>query len=590
MEALGWAASLVIASAAVASGAQLLGHAYLRYVADRFVWMSRDALWMTPLATSVIITCAAAIAAVAMRLVRPALIRPVVGATCLSLAAFSALLPLRNIHPLALFWVALGLGVRSYFAFRDAPARMAVQTRRAAALCSALLLAIIMTEWVARARSANPRGPVATAPAQQSPNIIVLILDTVRAASMSLYGWEIPTTPQLAQLAGESTVYQNAIAPSAWSLPSHASMFTGVRSGLLNTDPKHPVRLTTPTLAEALRDRGYSTGAFTANLFYTTYESGMMQGFDIVDDYRVTPTEIVLHANLMQLPFVRMMIRARSLGDVARAFKAATATMPREPVHVQRNAANVLAAFQKWRSGVSGRPYMAFINLFDAHGEMPAPPTHNPALAGRRGAEGDYERRISYIDAEIGRVLADLRSAGALDNTMLIISSDHGEQFGEHRLIGHGNSLYMPLLRIPLLVRLPGAFPAGQRLDGPLSLTDLPATVASVVGLAPGAFPGNPWPRSPVPDSARPAALAEVGRMIEWDGPAEKGALAAIVTQNHLLIERSDGVRELFDLRRDPAEQTNLAMTEVGVQLTRTLREQMHSVKTGRHETTSSPK
>ncbi len=451
-------------------------------------------------------------------------------------------------------------------------------------LGSAVLLSIVLAEAGFRARTADVAGPVAAAPSEHLPNIIVLILDTVRATSLSLYGWEAETTPHLAQLASESTVYDLAIAPSSWSLPSHASMFTGVRTGLLNGDPDHPVRLTTRTLAQVLRDRGYATGAFTANLFYTTYESGMMQGFDVVDDYRVTPREILLHANVMQLPIVRNTMRARSLRDLGMALKSSLEPMPRESRHVMRNAANVLDAFRAWESGVRDRPHMAFINLFDAHGEMPVPPSDNSALAGRRGEEGDYERRIAYMDAEIGRLIADLRTSHSLDNTLFIVTSDHGEQFGEHGLIGHGNSLYMPLLRVPLLVRLPRAFPAGERIDSPLSLTDLPATVASVVGLPSDVFPGSPWPRGSEIRSHGTAVLAEVGQMPTWGGPAEDGALAAIVTPQHLLIERTDGMRELFEFRRDPDERTNLAATRQGKQLTRTLRDWMQLLKGARHD------
>ena len=146
--------------------------------------------------------------------------------------------------------------------------------------------------------------------------MLIVVLDTVRAASMSLYGYDRDTTPELKRWAAEGVTFDWAFSTAPWTLTSHATMFTGLYPNQFVGDFERPVSTPAPMLAEMFRSRGHVTGGFVANLPYTSYESGLTRGFVHYDDYRVTPRQAVLHSWIAHTPLFRGIVGSRSINDL----------------------------------------------------------------------------------------------------------------------------------------------------------------------------------------------------------------------------------------------------------------------------------
>ncbi len=184
-----------------------------------------------------------------------------------------------------------------------------------------------------------------------------------------------------------------------------------------------------------------------------------------------------------------------------------------------------------------------------------------------------YDASLVYLDEQVTALLDELARRRVLDDTIVVITSDHGEEFGEHGVFDHGYTLYRQALQVPLVIVGAQRVPSGHRVGASVSLRDVPATIVDVVGLGPGApFPGNSltsfWsmPAEIARRSERPsdALLSEVSRVSDqpqWF-PASKGAMKGLVHQGFHYIRNGDGREELYDVERDPAELRNLAATE----------------------------
>jgi arylsulfatase A-like enzyme len=173
---------------------------------------------------------------------------------------------------------------------------------------------------------------------------------------------------------------------------------------------------------------------------------------------------------------------------------------------------------------------------------------------------------LAELDAELGRLFAELERRGLLDNTIIIVSSDHGEQFGEHSVMGHGNSLYLPVLHVPLLIRFPGSVPRGASVSRPVSLRDLPATIADLSGLGRQVtFPGRSLARFWSGDSAAAAGPDTLLMTVEYNprlpkgNPIDRGSMRAVVLDTLHYILNGDRREELYRLRQDPDERHDLA-------------------------------
>jgi arylsulfatase A-like enzyme len=398
----------------------------------------------------------------------------------------------------------------------------------------------------------------------------------------------------LAALAARGARFDRAVAPSPWTLPSHASMFTGRWPWELSVGIDRALDGRYPTLAEYLGARGYATGGFAANTVFCTTEYGLARGFGHFEDFVVSPLDTIRSSALGWL------ICRRLVTPIDRLYAAAG----REPVHpleqpaYRKSADEVNGAALSWIADQRDVPFFAFLNYLDAHDPylVPAdadrPFTRRPATPAERRtlrdwvgetprprtaeevrlARDSYDDCLAYLDGRIGRLLAGLERLGRLEDTVIVVTSDHGEHFGEHArdglpLVGHRQSVYQPEVHVPLVIVAPGRVAAGTAVPGAVSLRDLPATVVDLVGLRDGSpFPGRSLVR-PASGSAERggdnAALAEFSPSLDRPPTLRyqtgaPGLMRAVVTDGAAYVT-SDGREELYDLRDDPAESTDLA-------------------------------
>ncbi|HEX4935526.1 MAG TPA: sulfatase [Gemmatimonadaceae bacterium] len=555
-------------------------------VLAQFVWSSRDVLWMAPLGYL------ALFGALAVPLAIVAALRPrwmPAGAVLFifaALTAFSIGLLFPRIHWLASLALALGAGFRlAQWAGDDASRRARRAWRWAtAALGLVILLGGAAMRGTRAAREARAIAG-ATAASPEAPNVLYIILDTVRARSMGIYGGPAATTPELARLAGEGALFRHAFATAPWTLPSHATLLTGKDVAALDAAWLVPLDDSTPTLAEAFAAKGYVTAGFVANHFYTAWETGLDRGFARYDDYRTTFRQVLLSTALLQTGVASRLAAARSWGERLRAL--ASFDWPLHPSFYsdRKDAPMVVDEFLRWQASLADRRFMAFLNFYDAH-EPYDPPRD---IARQFGDPSDpyvrYLGAIAWIDRELGRLVRELARRGTLDRTVLVVTSDHGEQFGEHGLKGHGNSLYLPVLHVPLVIRYPARVPAGTVVEPPVSLRDLPATVLALAGQATGSpLPGVSLAGTWDGGAPRPSPILAEVRQEEGDrltndaGPLTRGDLRSATGDSLHFIRNGDGVEEVYDFRADTAESRNLAPTRGGDPATVLLRERVRAM------------
>jgi arylsulfatase A-like enzyme len=415
-----------------------------------------------------------------------------------------------------------------------------------------------------------------------SRNVVLIVWDTVRAPNLSLYGYERDTTPNLTKWAKKGVRYARAVVPAPWTYPSHSSFFTGLWPYKLNSQWNFTLDATYPTLAEHLASRGYQTVGFVANTRGCSYETGLDRGFAAYEDYPLTP-RFLLGRTVAGTWILKKLLGRGDFYDA-------------KWIDLQsRDASGINGAFLEWlRRGRRDRPFFAFLNYFDAHSPYVPPAKYAGRFGMRPELPVDYEllfdiprlgmsknwRRnfvmsrdryddcIASLDDQLGLLLESLKDQGLLDNTLVIITSDHGESFGDHRVLGHGATLYLDQTLVPLVILSPGA-PAGRTVTTPVSLRDLPATIVDQLSLSTGSpFPGQSlavlWSTSPgkVPPRITPA-LSEMAQAPAFRSE-QKGKLTRALLQMSLLapgwhyIRDVVGPEQLYDLNRDSSELHNL--------------------------------
>lgn len=448
-------------------------------------------------------------------------------------------------------WVALGILLLGLLTSRLAERGWVTK------LAWTLVLALASVSWAGyqvrslwiepAAKRTASSGPVAT-----HPNVILVVLDTVRADHLSLYGYRRKTSPNLDALAAESLVFDHAIASGNYSLPSHASLFTG----LLPSQHGAHQRFGGGDLAESFRrtDSGLSgevetlasqlggmksvTGGLSANYAYLAAWTGLQQGFDAFDD---RPKRL-LGYHPFSFPFLRRLVRPTMRPEERSEWDGGYVT----------RAGSHFAA-------VAREPFFLFLNYLDAHD--PYIPRDGHIFRGD-GLGSDvrpipaYDSEIAYTDAAFGRLVAELQQNSVLDRTILVVTSDHGEFFGEHGFAFHKAGAYEGVLHVPLLVRYPKALRSG-RVQRPFGLHEVHRLILDLVAGRP-----TTW----VDDHAdEPRVLAQVWGKVTADDPiAGAQSLdpdANIVYRGSFkLIDRREGADEMYYLAADPNEAHNLLL------------------------------
>jgi arylsulfatase A-like enzyme len=374
----------------------------------------------------------------------------------------------------------------------------------------------------------------------EQPNVVLVTFDTTRADRLGCYGYPLPTSPNLDRLAGESLLYRRACSTSSWTLPSHASLFTGkftVSHGA-EMDPEGPLRLGQLlekdawkhyrarglaqgelTLAALARTAGYATGGVVGGPWMKKAFT-LGTGFEFYDDSGITDV-------------------GRSAEDVTRSALA-------------------------WVRENAKRPFLLFLNYYDPHSPYDPPdefvrsflPNGKPPVGQRLPAEkqGLYDAEIRYADHHFGRLLEELRASGLYDRSLVVVTADHGELLGEHGSWGHGISLYEGEIHVPLLVKYPRGELSPAVRDERVSLVDVFALVLERLGIP---LPGGVQGRVP-PKLDHPI----VGEVYPLRTHSKKGDWRVIYDGSFKYMWSSLGDHKLFDLSKDPDEVENLALRD----------------------------
>jgi arylsulfatase A-like enzyme len=553
--------------------------------------LNQHALWMIPLSHLIIcVPCALLSAAVAWCTRRRFFAKIGVYGLCF-VSALSLLLTYRGLSTIAYCTLAGGV------ACQLAPLALR-QIRRPSSMAAGSF--VLMAGLVGDLCSVNSGGasigarPAQSAPAG-APNVLFIVLDTVRAQSLSLSGYPRNTSPNLVELARQGVRFDQARAPAAWTLPSHASMFTGRWPHELSTRPDRPLDATHPTLAEYLRDHGYATAGFVANTYFCSRWYGLGRGFVHYEDVALVPVEILRSSVLGRYLF-------KKLGPANRNRPNA--------YFDRKDAITINEEVISWlTSERGGRPFFAFLNYYDAHDPYLSPesaahhfgvqPSSKDDLAKLRDwlrvslkpvsphmkelALDCYDNCIADLDLHLGKLFRTLDASGLLANTLVVITADHGEGFGEYGEFGHGQSLHRDVMNVPLLVVLPKTIPGGRVVTEAVCLRDLPATVVDLLGLAQQSpFPGRSLARHWASE-ARHARVAEepiLGETADETSAIPIGAKTArsLLADGKLYIRTKAGREELYDVVADPAESKNLAGTPPAEPLLLQFRQTMRQI------------
>jgi arylsulfatase A-like enzyme len=469
-------------------------------------------------------------------------------------------------------------------------------------LAASLWVGDRVTGWREASRPLPPPG---------SPNILLIVLDSVVADHLGVYGYDRPTSPTIDELARKGIRFDAAQAAASWTLPSHATMFTGKWPHQLSAGWYTPLDAAEPTLAEVLGSQGYATAGFVANQWYCGSDSGLGRGFTVYRDY-VFPhltafgMAVLVKRSIECLPYLGDFLSglletpgpSRSLRYAAGLFRGN-----------RIEATMVDDLFLDWLSsrpaaGRPARPFLAFLNFADAHYpyQLSRMGLHRFGGRPRTAYEQDviknwwlldkrqlsaqelamardaYDSCIAHIDEHLGRLWDALGRRGMLDRTWVIIASDHGESFGEHAgIFCHGTSLYQTELHVPLIVVPPAGGPSARVVAERVSLREIAATIVDLAG-CPGRSPfsgeslvrfwrdpGRSAPAGAADKNTPAPALAEVVPNDPLDpDPARllkpRWPLAALTDGDWSYIRREGEIHEeLFRLHEDPRERHDLA-------------------------------
>jgi arylsulfatase A-like enzyme len=432
-----------------------------------------------------------------------------------------------------------------------------------ALLLYAIAIPIVRRTTERRALAALPPGP-------KAPNVLIVVWDAARHLDLSLYGYERQTTPNLDKFAAGGVVFERAFSTAPWTLPSHASMLTGRYPHEMTAGHRQPLDASFPMLSEALSARGYATGGFVGNLFFLQTDFGLARGFTTYD---ARPPFTL--ASVLSTWFL-----AKTTYEAIAAWRGDHGEL------VRRRASHVNDDLTAWIARRGDRPFFAFVNYFDAH-EPYLPPAPFDTLFSSRSARywhaelprpytpeelrqlrDTYDAGIRYMDFELQRLLDRLKEMGELDRTVVVVTADHGEEFGEHdpSLVAHSLTVHTTSTLVPMVVWYPPRLAGGLRLTAPVSLRDIPATVMDLTGAPDGhAFPGVSLARYAGDSAVREAPTPRVavverkktGELPPWT--ANNGNMYSVIDSTHQYIVDAQKKEHLFNLTDDLWERNDLA-------------------------------
>ncbi len=425
-------------------------------------------------------------------------------------------------------------------------------------------VACFVVAWASSALfpSPGPRHLAAAAVAQnppvterrQSPPVILISVDTLRADRLSCYGYKGLATPRIDRMAEGGTLFAQVSSQVPLTLPSHASLLTSTypfANGI--EDNGEQLAPNAVTLGSVLKSQGYRTAAFVGG-FVLDRRFGLDQGFDLYDS-----------------PFNLRRQAGKDPGDI------------------KRFGEDVTAAATRWLEQNADRPFFVFLHLYDLHTPYELPPAER-----RRGSS--YEAELGYVDEVLGKFWDFLEQRGLSSRALVVFTSDHGESLGEHGEGTHGYFIYQSTLRVPLIIHGPAGSgsepgpsehgPAARRVDEPVSLLDVAPTVLQLVGVArPREFQGRslvglmgPMGLTGSPNSAaRKSAAAEeiYSESLYAHNHFGTSALRSLRAGRYKYVEAPRP--EFYDLASDPSETQNLYASQKS--LAATFRDQLAALR-----------
>lgn len=427
---------------------------------------------------------------------------------------------------------------------------------------------------------------------QNAPNILVIVIDTLRADHLSSYGYPRHTSPTIDRLAKQGVVFENAISPSSWTQPAHASLLTGRYPHEHGADN---ARLDDrfPTIAEELQGLGYRTAAFSANFEVFNKIDGFGRGFIHFEDYYQSFRNFAV--NSFYGRFVEYYLLHR-LFNMPYRFD-------------RRLAEDINRSALKWVDQDREHPFFVVLNYYDVHAPYIPPQPYRSMFSDKHEPGGrintdwgmdqiymgltpndiqdeidSYDGAIAYIDNQIQALVTELDQRGLLDDTAIFILSDHGESFGEHDLLEHHNSLYREIIRVPLIIWMSGVIPKRNRIETPVSLVSLAVTWIDIAGEDGGNVFPNPslshfWETSSQSEYWPPPLSESV--QVWWVPPQHlsfHGAMKSVYAPELHYINHEKFSEELYAWQTDPREGENLARNPVNQPLINELRQYLGSV------------
>jgi len=381
-------------------------------------------------------------------------------------------------------------------------------------------------------------GVITTAAAEPQPrNVVLISIDTLRADHLGIYGYTRPTSVQIDRIFGErGLTVERMFSNATTTLPGHAAMLFGLSPSVALEPSGNVERIVAPStsLAEVLRAYGFRTAAFTENAWLTA-DLGFVRGFETYVEEREPGTGKAV------------------IGHVRQTFDAG------------------LTWIKRHRDG----PFFVFLHTYQVHSPYTPPaafdslfptPT-NPSQT--RSDLDNYDRELVYTDEEVGKLIHDLTNLGLLEHTLLILTSDHGEEFGEHGYRYHGPTLHDEVLRVPLLMLAPGLLPQSVRRPGPMSLVDLAPTILGLLqypipqsfhgrNMASHISTGSEVDHQPIfSETHVPFAISAGENPSTWVPPA-----FAVTLWPHRVVSYNtkQGIAyERYNLETDPLENKNIA-------------------------------
>jgi arylsulfatase A-like enzyme len=434
--------------------------------------------------------------------------------------------------------------VRWFYKHEDAAWRF--QRQRVARVVAAAVLALVGIEgggWLFE-RIAIVRSPTA---APGKPNILLIVIDTLRADHLSSYGYGRPTTPNIDRLANQGVLFERAFSASSWTAPSHATILTGRLPSEhqvewnKNLDDRYPV------IPELLRRQGYRTAAFTGNSDWFSRRVGFGRGFIHFEDYFYSVPDMVVRT-----------VYGRTLSKlwIFRRLGLSTGMLVEKE---RRRAALINRSAVRWIQRDSETPFFAFLNYYDVHAPYARRDPH------RESSIDDYDGEIAHVDESVGHLLTELEALRLAQPLLVIVTSDHGESFGDHGFYLHANSLFLNEVHVPLIFWWRNSIPAGVRIAAPVANAALPATVMDLVGNGDGSvFPGSSLARTWSGDRAVDDPgdlLAEIAQQpfVSEKVPVYHGWMKSILTAEWHYMEHEKFGSQLYAWRSDPGELNDLA-------------------------------